>query len=326
MAYLVGTDEAGYGPNLGPLVIAGTLWHVPEGVDGEELYRRLRGVIAPANRKATGEPALRIGDSKSLYHPGGGLVGLERGVFAALAETTRRSQDSFLPGWRELLVHCDESSRGVIDMVPWYATFERPVPVDATAAEIATAQQVLNDALQAADIQLLAVQTRLIFPEAFNERVQACGSKGQALSLWTLELIDQLLQPITAGSILIQGDKHGGRNRYAGLLQHVFPERLIEVGIESRQQSTYCWGPPMRRVEAQFIAKGERFLPAALASMFAKYLRELAMLAFNEFWQSQVPGIKPTAGYPLDAKRFRREIDAQQKQLDIPDRMLWRER
>ena len=30
MLYVVGTDEAGYGPNLGPLVIAATVWQIDE--------------------------------------------------------------------------------------------------------------------------------------------------------------------------------------------------------------------------------------------------------------------------------------------------------
>ena len=32
MSYLIGTDEAGYGPNLGPLVISASVWHVPDGL------------------------------------------------------------------------------------------------------------------------------------------------------------------------------------------------------------------------------------------------------------------------------------------------------
>ena len=48
MPFLLGTDEAGYGPNLGPLVISASLWEVPEGVRGDELYERLQTVIAPA--------------------------------------------------------------------------------------------------------------------------------------------------------------------------------------------------------------------------------------------------------------------------------------
>jgi hypothetical protein len=52
--------------------------------------------------------------------------------------------------------------------------------------------------------------------------------------------------------------------------------------------------------------------------MAAKYLRELAMKAFNQFWQQHVPGLKPTAGYPVDARRFRAEIDAARAALKIP--------
>ena len=35
--------------------------------------------------------------------------------------------------------------------------------------------------------------------------------------------------------------------------------------------------------------------------MASKYLRELAMRPFNEFWSRHVPELKPTAGYPLNA-------------------------
>ena len=42
-------------------------------------------------------------------------------------------------------------------------------------------------------------------------------------------------------------------------------------------------------------------LNVALASMAAKYLREVCMLQFNRYWAAQVPGLKPTAGYPTDA-------------------------
>jgi hypothetical protein len=72
--------------------------------------------------------------------------------------------------------------------------------------------------------------------------------------------------------------------------------------------------------------QGERFLPTALASMTAKYLRELSMRAFNEFWCSRIPNLRPTAGYPKDAHRFRSAIAAAQKELKIDDHALWRNR
>jgi hypothetical protein len=127
-------------------------------------------------------------------------------------------------------------------------------------------------------------------------------------------------------ALVIQCDKHGGRNRYAALLQHLFPDSWIEVREESTAQSVYRWGPTTQRVEARFAAKGERFLPSALASMAAKYVRELGMQAFNEFWAAHVPGIRPTAGYPADARRFVTQIRNRQQQLGISDNILWRTR
>lgn len=45
-------------------------------------------------------------------------------------------------------------------------------------------------------------------------------------------------------------------------------------------------------------------LPVALASMIAKYVRELAMHRFNRYWSKRMPELKPTAGYTLDARRW----------------------
>jgi len=93
---------------------------------------------------------------------------------------------------------------------------------------------------------------------------------------------------------------------------------------ESRQSSVYRWVAQRQRVEIRFVAKGESFLPAALASMTSKYLRELAMLAFNHFWRQHLPALKPTAGYPVDAKRFKADIATVQHKLGVDDRILWR--
>jgi hypothetical protein len=109
-------------------------------------------------------------------------------------------------------------------------------------------------------------------------------------------------------------------------LQSHFPDDWIETLHESRAVSRYGWGPPEKRVTVKFRARGEAELPTALASMTAKYHRELAMRAFNEFWVKQVPGLRPTAGYPADAKRFKAAIADRQRTLGIDDRDLWRNR
>jgi hypothetical protein len=67
-------------------------------------------------------------------------------------------------------------------------------------------------------------------------------------------------------------------------------------------------------------------MPTALASMTAKYLRELAMKAFNEFWCALVPDLRPTAGYYGDSRRFKRDIANKQRELGIDDHLVWRNR
>ncbi len=58
--------------------------------------------------------------------------------------------------------------------------------------------------------------------------------------------------------------------------------------------------------------------------MTSKYLRETAMRPFNEFWCAKIPGLKPTAGYPTDSWRFKKQINDVQRELDIDDQILWR--
>jgi len=165
-----------------------------------------------------------------------------------------------------------------------------------------------------------------VFPEQFNSSTDELGNKAEALSKITLVLVADMLRHCAGDEVLIVCDKHGGRNHYGRLLQQQFPETLIEVHGESAAESIYRWGRADERIEARFRAGGENFMPAALASMASKYLRELAMRAFNEFWCGCVPDLAPTAGYPLDARRFRAAIQETQVALGIADRIVWRNR
>ncbi len=64
----------------------------------------------------------------------------------------------------------------------------------------------------------------------------------------------------------------------------------------------------------------------ALASIVSKTLREEWMDVFNAFWASHVPGLRPTAGYPVDAARFRRAVEPSALALGVDPRLWWRER
>lgn len=325
MPYLIGTDEAGYGPNLGPLVISASVWEAPDGVGGEDLYERLDGVIAsragilPAQKHrqdACGTVAMA--DSKALYQSGKGLRLLERGLWAAFALLDKRPC-TCRDVWALLAPDCEaQRQAGLCDGEG------HPAPLDAAPAELIELGTRVREGTAAAGVRLVSLQSRVVFPAEFNDTVEQCGSKGLALSRWTLELAARAMAPLSDGRISILCDKHGGRDRYLPLLMEHFPEAFIEIHAEGRQRSVYGFGPAERRVEFCFQAKGEAHLPTALASMASKYLRELAMKAWNSFWCSRVPGLAPTAGYPSDAVRFKADIAAAQKELGIEDRLIWR--
>jgi ribonuclease HII len=321
--YLIGTDEAGYGPNLGPLVISGTVWQVPEGAGGDDLYELLGSCVAssPGRAAESGAAALVIGDSKRLYQPGGGLGLLERGLLVALALL-----DCYPKTWREVWEALSAESTERRPTGPWYDGYDAPVPVDADPKQVSSLVGTLREALTSSGVALMELRSKAVFPEEFNRLVEHYGTKGAALSHTTLALVAALADPLPEAPISIVCDKHGGRNRYHGLLSEHFPDQFIEIRGESRARSVYRFGPEERRVEIRFQTKGESHLPTALASMASKYLRELAMRALNDFWCRRVEGLHPTAGYPHDAKRFKAEIAAAQAELGIDDRLLWRAR
>ena len=327
MKWLIGTDEAGYGPNLGPLVVSASVWGVSDDVDHGNLYEQLSEVIVQRTANRWGRQ-VAMADSKLLYSPGkrrrdsgNGLRNLELGLLAAMGAVGLEPCS-----WRELWRWLAPGSVEAMRVIPWLADYETHLPIDCRAEQCAAAADALLAGLNDAGVRLVGVRSRAVFVEEFNSLIDRYGSKGTALSLQTFGLIGDMIESLPSGPISILCDKHGGRNRYGPLLAKQFPGATIEVRGEGREASRYrlvCDRPDIC-ANVCFRTKAESCLPVALASMASKYLRELAMRAFNEFWLRRVPDLRPTAGYPQDAKRFRADVADEQRRLHIDDRILWR--
>ena len=266
MPYLIGTDEAGYGPNLGPLLISTTVWWVddPSGGDGEtdgnggniDLYQRLARTVVTKPKDA-GPERLAMADSKVLYKPGrgprdSGLRHLERGLFTALALTDRQPRD-----WHSLWAALDPQSDGDRRALPWHDGYGEPkVPIDANEPELTLLEAAMRENMEAAGVHLVDIRSRAVFPQRFNRLCDQSGTKGAVLSNLTLDLLAGVVEPLGYDSIKIICDKHGGRSKYAPLLQEHFPGHAIEILEEGLYLSRYRFGPANRRMEISFQAKG----------------------------------------------------------------------
>ncbi len=321
MPWIVGIDEAGYGPNLGPLVMTSVACRVPPGLAGCDFWQVLKAAVRRPAEPADGR--LLVEDSKLVYSTARGLLDLETGVAATVARG--------LTGPTPTLGHYVEwacpAAHPELRQEPWYAG-THPLPVLASPADFAPAADCFARACTQEQIAWGPVQSVVVCPGRFNEILDRFNSKGAVLGVGLAELVRanrRLADETEPVAFII--DKHGGRNTYAAMLQQAIPDGMVVAREEGRDRSVYEVLGLERAVRLTFQprADAEHFC-VALASMLSKYLREVLMREFNAFWQRHVPGLKPTAGYPGDAARFFQEIRAAILHLGLAESALWRRR
>jgi hypothetical protein len=323
---LIGIDEAGYGPNIGPLVIGASVWDLPADLELENLAEFLvpEFQALPGNNQGLFIP---FGDSKCLYRSKSSIRPLSVGVrtLADLAENDLAieplvrdvSPQTDCPRWERLPWY--ESNEGINEEL-----FPNLSQVEQTAVDAGRAK------LESLDIKLLCLASKIIDEETFNQGVESHGNKAGLLSTESVQLAKSCVERYVDRdsrryqSIFFDCDKHGGRNRYQALLFQAFPDEWFHALEESTDISRYQSQFHGLPTNWSFRAKGDRCVAPAAASMIAKWSREVLLERLNKFWQEKCPGLVPTAGYPVDAKRFAADIQSAVKQLSLSDSSWWR--
>ena len=330
MAVLAGIDEAGYGPSLGPLVITAVVFEVKDHeVDGN-LWEILKGAVTVSRRGRGGR--LAVADSKSLYTSAKSgklscepdvvhrkLRPLEEGVlaFQGCIEHTEN-----LKGLLDSL-HCYNESQ--LNLYPWYHNMQLSLPLSTPLEEVYRYRELLREVSSSQGVKFLGARAAVISPYEFNKGVESCGNKALLLFDNCAKLIGSLWREHPRLEILC--DKHGGRNRYEVLLSRAFRGCKVNVLSEGPEVCSYELKDSAGRLRVSFMPRAEdKHLPVALASMYSKYLRELFLKLFNRYWHEKLPGLKSTAGYPEDARRFLGDIDRTKVSLGISDEILIRNR
>jgi hypothetical protein len=318
MAWIIGIDEAGYGPNLGPFVMTAVACRVHDRAAGANLWQLLGSAVRSGREEDDGR--LLVDDSKVVYSTARGLLGLERGVLATLWQGNGTAA-----ALSHLLAWACPDDRADLHGEPWYRG-THPVPVHVEAPDLGLHRERFHRACAAADVGNWLARSVVVCTPRFNTLLDAHGSKGAVLGHALTTLLSGMYDLIPGDeglSFLV--DKHGGRNAYAAMIQHALPGGIVLARQEGMACSAYRVLGLGREVELTFQPRADtEHFAVALASMASKYLRELLMLEFNRFWQEQVPGLKATAGYPGDAARFLDAIRPAAQRLGIAGGALWR--
>lgn len=311
--YLIGIDEAGYGPVLGPLVVTATVFEVPS--FNINLWKTFCRTVSASPKKTA---PIAVCDSKRLYQPNRGIKPLETSVLA----------------FTHLLKQCNNGYRNIgrfIETVtdgkqppkmPWYAKYpEISLPVEADRDKISKAAKPLEAECLKSSVKFERVMVRIVDATEFNSRINEAHNKADLLFDIAAELLGGLRERYFSGnskSRIFIG-KQGGRTYYRELLQNVFSSHKIRCIQERNDCSEYAVFSGRKKVSAiKFLQDGEDAeFTIALSSLFCKYTRELCMKMINAFWKEHIPDLRPSAGYPQDGRRFINEVTPLFSKLNI---------
>ncbi|MCE2967563.1 MAG: hypothetical protein ACK5WB_03645 [Phycisphaerales bacterium] len=314
---IVGMDEAGFGPMIGPLTVGMAAFRVHDW-SPDSPAPDFWSLLAPAvTRSPSDARKIPIEDSKRLKLPNDSkrhpLTHLLRGVLSTLSATgLSPTSDSDLLA----ALGC------AIEPHPWYEGEPVALPVDLDRLKIDA--NLLARAMADARVELLELSVFVVGETRFNQVVRDEGSKARATALGLSSHMStvwsrwaDMTTPGHETRVIL--DRQGGRTDYANYLANLIPQShastlTVNVDHESPQRARYTLRGTTPDSEARALVAlvqpeaESSYLPVALASMAAKVVRELLMARMNRYWIARASlaglSVKPTAGYVQDARRW----------------------
>jgi ribonuclease HII len=297
MAILVGIDEAGFGPILGPLVVSSSTFRVPDNLVWANLWEILHKSVG--EKRAGLHGRLLIADSKKAFSQKLGIKHLQKTVLATLnylGKDPKTLTDLIMALCPDCLSHLNE--------YPWYKKID-DYSLDSQISGIEIGAAMLKSDFTNTGIELLGLQSRILEVAYYNKMIEAVKNKAKVLFTAVAELMQSAIEQFKNETIEIVVDRQGGRSHYRRELQLIFEGRELRVIHEDQDRSSYELSGGKNKLRVHFVVGADdKFLPVSLASMVSKYLRELLVAHINEYFRGFNSAVKPTAGYWKDGLRF----------------------
>ncbi|MCK4852587.1 MAG: hypothetical protein KAS86_05660, partial [Candidatus Omnitrophica bacterium] len=209
MAYVLGIDEAGLSPVVGPLVVSGSLFRTAEQDEGANFWRLLEGCVSNRPKNAAGR--LVVADSKKL-HKKGDFSRLEEGIFSFLyCRGARRVQNLAL-----LLGQLN--ARVEHKQYPWYEPGKLKLPAKTWRNTARRHGNRLKDGMKKVGMTFSAFFCEPVLGDEFNRGIARTHNKSMLLWERVSRIIYATLKVCSGENLTVCVDKLGGRGRYDDLL------------------------------------------------------------------------------------------------------------
>jgi ribonuclease HII len=297
MAILVGIDEAGFGPILGPLVVSSSVFRIPDNLVWANLWEILHKSVSDKRAGLNGR--LLIADSKKAFTRSVGLKHLRKTVVAVLNYLGSEPQNL-----TELISALCPDCLSHLNEYPWYQRLDDySLCVENAGSQIGAA--MLKADFENTGVELLGLQSRILEVAHYNKMIEAVKNKAKVLFTAVAELMQGAIDRFKNETIEIVVDRQGGRSHYRRDLQLMFEGSQLRVIHENQDRSSYELSDGKNKLRIHFVVGADdKFLPVSLASMVSKYLRELLVTHINEYFRGFNSAVRPTAGYWKDGLRF----------------------
>ena len=276
---VMGVDENGLGPRLGPLVATSLTLETPS-------YER-------SSLCARG---LRLGLTDSKETGGFGKMGFAESVALGLLARTRapklpRSADELLeclfPDVRERLrPRCPDAGTAA---QCWGVDLRLPL----FGGDPGYGAELIDRLIGRSKLRVLDVQSRLACAGLLNERL-GHGKNKLDVDLELFEELIELGRDHHGAPLLVVCGMIGGIRDYPSRLGRFSRTHLRTLRGRRGQRRYSIDGLGELRFEVDADA---RHLPVALASIVGKYLREVCMRRIGEFYRRGTPELQLASGY-----------------------------